>query len=700
MAKYVLGPEGARKFRELCAAKSADGRRGGAGPAPVFAVEFAAPYTVRWAASLASDETSEGAGDGTEGEWIIWLPTSGLLKVGQATVDITSDLDDAGGDYPEGWYKLGDALDADDGGTLYLNVTLGNTPSAEFSDTAGGASNPVSIKICEASVGSDGARTVRQFVTSVLVIGATGEDHDTITTADEKSISREYVSSGDGAAVSHFSNIVQIKGFGRFKPDPEQHPNDVRGTFVPSGDMELSEYGPTDVAFVVRTGNTNTVDANAVAYKRLKLKGVEEPFKYTETIEVDEQTGDPTVVRVLANCQFWHGGDLRTLADVPVVSSGTYYLNIVGQQNATTGEMTWTYAVSTTPATSGHLFMAVPLYRIGNDLRPEADFRTASLSCVLPNRPILFNDTLIAHVYADDDIDIGTKRILAGPGIDVDDDGDTITISALLALAAGPGILISNGVIAANPDGNSIAFTSGSGNARRIQLAGFNAPGSNAADVSLGRALAQATSSSARYVLAAIPYNGAYYLKYMPLDQLAIEAAPDSGLEFTATQDGNGRPVLRLDWPGRQSGDTVELHDLTVYGSNGTAETVVKVPATDDIEIPGVKGGRGVTVTSDDNGATRKIDADIADVQSDSEGVEITRDEDGVVHISLSGEGSGGGDDTAYTGSLKVATNMEYNTSTHKFVATYLTFQVNNGLIMANPTTSTADVFTAVEETV
>lgn len=696
MAKYVLGPEGARKFRELCAAKSAGGRRGGGGPAPVFAVEFAAPYTVRWAASLASDETSEGAGDSTEGEWIIWLPTPGLLKVGAASVDITSDLDDAGGDYPEGWYKLGDALDADAGGTLYLNVTLGSSPSAEFSDTPGGASNPVSIKICEASVGSDGARTVMQFVTSVLVIGATGEDHDTITYADEISTSRAY--GGNGSEGRQHCNILSIYGFGRFHDASAN----VRGFFSPSSDMEISEYDHTPVAFLARSGNTDVVGGNMVAYRRVKVKGVAEPFKFVEDVDVDPDTGETVVSRRLANCQFWFGGELHTLPDVAVAANTTYYLNIVGAQDPSTGDMAWTFGIGSSPAASGDSVMCVPLYAIGNDCRPVMDYRAATLSFALPDKVFTFNDEPVAHVYADDDIDVGTKEIVGGAGVDVEDDGETITISADVSLVAGPGVVVTDGVIGVNPDGKSVDIVSGSGNARKVQLLGFDSPATNATSDTLGEALVT-SGGSTRYLLVAVPSDGGVALAYMPLDQLAVDADEKSGLVFATVADGNSS-ALRLDWSGRSSGDTIALRDLTVYGSNGTAQTTAKMPATASVVIPGVKGGRGTTITSDDNGTTRRVDATVADIQSDSTELGVTRDANGVVHLSFNGSGGesggGGGSDEGYSGSIKSCLGLEYNVSTHQFTATFLSYTVSNGLIMSGPTSSVEPVFTAVEETV
>lgn len=323
-------------------------------------------------------------------------------------------------------------------------------------------------------------------------------------------------------------------------------------------------------------------------------------------------------------------------------------------------------------------------------------------SVINASRVFTFDDVEVAQIMADEDIDVGTKEILAGPGVDVEDDGETITISADISLAAGPGVVIDeDGKVSVNADGKSIGIIAGSGNARKVQLLGFDSPATNATSDTLGEALVT-SGGSTRYLLVAVPSAGGFALAYMPLDQIAVDADEKSGLVFATVADGNSS-VLRLDWSGRSSGDTIALRDLTVYGSNGTAQTTAKLPATADVAIPGVKGGRGVTVTNDDNGTTRRIDATVADIGTDSAEIGVTRDANGVVHLSFNGSGGesgGGGSDEGYSGSIKACIGLEYNVSTHQFVATFLSFTVSNGLIMPNPTSSSETVFTAVEETV
>lgn len=175
---YVLTENAVRKIKRAITPRLGDGLAPTGGPATISPDTYPAPFTVRWAASLASPESSEGAGDATDGEWIIYLPTTGLLKVGAADVNITSALTAAGSPYPAGWFKLLDAQDAPilsrtTGGTLYLVI---NGATAEFDDQPGSVGGTNSVKIATASVDSTtGARTVKQFVCSSLVIGAGSE---------------------------------------------------------------------------------------------------------------------------------------------------------------------------------------------------------------------------------------------------------------------------------------------------------------------------------------------------------------------------------------------------------------------------------------------------------------------------------------------------------------------------------------------
>lgn len=355
MAKrYVLGPAGARKLRALFNGRGESGSVRGAGAGLTFEDDFAPPFTVRWAASLARGESSEGAGDGTDGEWIIWLPPGGDLFIidGEAD-DISADLDPAEGDYPEGWFKLGDILDRDEGGTLYLDPSI-----AGFTDTPGNGT----IKICDAAVDADGARTVKQFVTSAIILG--GEDEDTITTADEKSISRKYA----GQAVMLESNIVQIKGFGRFKPDPEHRPTQIRGAYEAATNLEVGgDY--SEVAFLVRTGNTDSPDANALGYRKIRISGASSNGCYA----INSQGK-------LINQYFIRGGVVETtnFAD----GLGEYSGKIVALKIAATPGGSVALAAydsigALTAASQDPDYTVTPLYWLESDGKVKVDFRNA-----------------------------------------------------------------------------------------------------------------------------------------------------------------------------------------------------------------------------------------------------------------------------------------------------------------------------------
>lgn len=185
MARYVLGESAARKFRELVAGRMRYGHRDGGGSAFVDDADFAQPYEVRW---------SQSQNDG-EGAWIIWLPAADVLIVEGVAVDLTADLEAAEADYPSGWYKL-DVLPAE-GGSLFLTV---KAPGGESeSETSGGVSadgagetssgeamfalerveDAVSVLICDAFE----SKSVRQIVTSAVVIGAGAVTTDNVSIA-------------------------------------------------------------------------------------------------------------------------------------------------------------------------------------------------------------------------------------------------------------------------------------------------------------------------------------------------------------------------------------------------------------------------------------------------------------------------------------------------------------------------------------
>lgn len=166
MARYVLGENAARQFKALVRGKGEVGNRPAQGAAVAFDAEYANPFTVQWAASV----------DG--GSWIIWLPSSDLVIFDGEAIDPTKDLQEAGGDYPRGWYKLdGLALSKETGGELWLIISFGDTKSARFAGSKeSDAENSLAVPICRATVSDTGARWVRQIVTSAIVTGAGGDD--------------------------------------------------------------------------------------------------------------------------------------------------------------------------------------------------------------------------------------------------------------------------------------------------------------------------------------------------------------------------------------------------------------------------------------------------------------------------------------------------------------------------------------------
>lgn len=147
MANYVLGPTAARSLKQLLAGRAAVSRVPNAQTSLTFASEFPAPFTVRWAKSV-----------GEGGSWIIWLPDAlSLLRVGGSAIDVRGTLEAAGGDYPEGWYRL-DALPAN-GGTLVLVVKLPmdetKPKTATFKDAADDSDDPGSSEETDNPGGSE-----------------------------------------------------------------------------------------------------------------------------------------------------------------------------------------------------------------------------------------------------------------------------------------------------------------------------------------------------------------------------------------------------------------------------------------------------------------------------------------------------------------------------------------------------------------
>ena len=219
MKKYVLGPNAARKLKALLAKSDGVSRRPAGSSAVASDLEYAAPFTVKWAASA----------NGGEGAWIIWLPSASLLVVDGESVDVLADLKTAGGDYPAGWYVLADVIGDD--GTLYLDIVFpvegseGSVDSAGNEDAHDGITakftngeydakpNVIRVAVCEVATDAEtGGRSVVQFVTSLLVIGAggvrslRGDDKDSI------SLDGDILIDGHKCGLIVKSQIVEVDG--------------------------------------------------------------------------------------------------------------------------------------------------------------------------------------------------------------------------------------------------------------------------------------------------------------------------------------------------------------------------------------------------------------------------------------------------------------------------------------------------------
>lgn len=164
--RYVLGPNAARKLTELLRGKGEVSRRAGVASELAFDSEYVAPFTVQWAQS---------ADDGA-GAWIVWLPASDLVVTPEGALNPASALSAVGGEYPTGWYALdSEALSPSAGGTLYLVLDFGDSPSATFAAEADDGDDTFSIPVCVASVDAEtGERRVKQLVVGAIALRGTG----------------------------------------------------------------------------------------------------------------------------------------------------------------------------------------------------------------------------------------------------------------------------------------------------------------------------------------------------------------------------------------------------------------------------------------------------------------------------------------------------------------------------------------------
>lgn len=336
------------------------------------------------------------------------------------------------------------------------------------------------------------------------------------------------------------------------------------------------------------------------------------------------------------------------------------------------------------------------LTKIGSDSYPKEDFRF-----------LKFNDggrvETLGKIVAESDATILQRVLEEGQNISLSQVGDKIIISAnRTPISAGAGIRLDSGVMSANVDGTTIETRIGSGNARTIQLLGANSPGSNlVSNSTFGQLLANEGSDPIASSYVPVLLNGA--IRYVLFDQLNIQAAQHSGFNIQRGNNSSNRPCLFVNWAGRQNPSgtysDIELRTVNIYAADGTVASSVEVPASAAFKIPAVKGGNGITVTSESDGAVQRVDAAVADVTAAAgSGIVATKDSStGIVSLTLADN-----DTTSYytdTGNgLRLCVGATYNPSTHKFTAQYLRFNVQAGRLLANPTSETEEVFVAVQE--
>ena len=168
MSNYVLTPQAVRKLRGALAATPGNSGAAGA-PSPVNIDDFPPPFTVQWSASANS-----GAG-----AWVIWLPNPArLVCIGDSYMSAPGNIV-AETALPTGWWRMttvGAAATA-----VYLNVTTYTSTGQVFLDISATAGQPATgftvIPLLIATMTTSaqtGAKAVKQFIDSAIVIGGTG----------------------------------------------------------------------------------------------------------------------------------------------------------------------------------------------------------------------------------------------------------------------------------------------------------------------------------------------------------------------------------------------------------------------------------------------------------------------------------------------------------------------------------------------
>jgi len=232
MSNFVLTPNAVAKLRRAIAPRSGNTGAVAATGVPIDLDRFPPPFTVRWSAS---------ANQGAE-SWIIWLPGLGnLVALGGAFISTIGGTSAAQG-LPSGWYTIDD-LTANST-AVYLVVTVIDSTgaaTAELSGTPGQATTGetvYNVKVADISTSAAGAKSVKQYVDSIVTIGGSGGGAG--VTPDD--ISTELISEPpSGTTPDGDEGDLQIKGFKSGAPaDTNTLPDYLQGVAnIPSGGISL-----------------------------------------------------------------------------------------------------------------------------------------------------------------------------------------------------------------------------------------------------------------------------------------------------------------------------------------------------------------------------------------------------------------------------------------------------------------------------
>lgn len=671
MARYVLGENAARQFKALVRGKGEVGNRPAQGAAVAFDAEYANPFTVQWAASV----------DG--GSWIIWLPSSDLVISDAGAIDPTEDLEDAGGDYPKGWYKLkGSALSKETGGELWLNISWGDEKSARFTGSKEvGAEKSLAVPICKATVKQEtGARWVRQFVTSAIVTGVASLEDQDFYDGDGRSITRMGHESTDPTQMWK-SNYFHLHGFGYFTVPQIAQPI---GTYQAASVLEIDPESTdaSSVAFLVREGNSNEPNSNFLGYRKIKFGTGSRlsPFQYVEEHrpakegEFGADEGAYVLVSAkLVQCLFYWEGQLKQLPDFDVsgiLGGGTVYLT--GRQAAPSAsspnpEWTWAVATAEAQAQNGGKVLNFRLYEFAGQ-KVKIDYRTTFLS---------LEDTTQKAYYqlktANGSAKITLDATGASPKIEIEgEDGKKITLD----VGAFPSECKASALAI-----RSFKYTDKNGDQQiyhglfcsDIDLGEIKGDGGSDVEIKGGTGIKVTETKTGDKATATVSNTGVIGLIGQDASQAAngtitTRGANGSGLKVTVTRTAEpteqaplSNGTLEVDIDGRGEGDAFGPKELQLEGKK-----VATIFGTANINIKQKKiaAGKGVTVT----------------------------EANGVVTVTATGS-----DTSGFTGSRTVLADTRY--SGHYLQKRFYTETWKDGVLESLTLGNWITYHTAVEET-